>query len=95
MILSPEPPGDGFAVICPAMPGAVSQGDTREEALLNMTESMTLWLEVAVEDGFGPREETPELVAEGIAEVLGWRAEEGWDLLIETATLDVAVGAPA
>jgi predicted RNase H-like HicB family nuclease len=41
---------EGFAVICPALPGCCSQGRTHEEALTNIREAIRLWLEVAEED---------------------------------------------
>ena len=37
VVLSPELEG-GFSVSCPAMPGALSQGATRDEALANIAE---------------------------------------------------------
>jgi predicted RNase H-like HicB family nuclease len=88
VVLSPEPEG-GYSVSCPAMPGAVSEGDTRDEALRNIVEAMTGWWEVAIEEGFGPREGSVALIGEEIAFVLGWKAEEGYELLIETATVQV------
>jgi len=36
---------------CPAIPGCVSQGDTREEALANIREAIDLCLEVRAELG--------------------------------------------
>ena len=36
---------------CPSIPGCVSQGDTREEALANIREAIALWLEVRAERG--------------------------------------------
>ena len=36
---------------CPSIPGCISQGKTREEALLNIHEAITLCLEVRAEKG--------------------------------------------
>jgi predicted RNase H-like HicB family nuclease len=94
VILSPEQ-GYGYSVHCPAMPGAVSQGENREDALRNIAEAMEGWLDVATERGFGPLIETPELVAEGIARILGFRAEEGWPLTIETTVVQLPVAIAA
>ena len=41
---------EGFAALCDELPGCVSQGATREEALVNLREAIGLWLEVAAED---------------------------------------------
>ncbi len=41
---------EGFAVGCPSLPGCWSQGATRDEALANIREAISLWLEVAEED---------------------------------------------
>lgn len=35
----------GFVVSVPALPGCVSEGDTREEALANIREAITLYIE--------------------------------------------------
>ena len=43
---------DGMWVVeCPAIPGCVSQGKTREEALENIREAIRLCLEVRAEQG--------------------------------------------
>ena len=43
---------DGMWVVaCPAIPGCVSQGTTREEALANIEEAIELCLEVRAEHG--------------------------------------------
>lgn len=41
-------PGEAFGFVAevPALPGCVSQGNTREEALQNIQEAIELWLEV-------------------------------------------------
>jgi antitoxin HicB len=42
---------DGWFVRVKELPGCISQGDTAGEALEMIQEAMTLWLEVALEDG--------------------------------------------
>jgi predicted RNase H-like HicB family nuclease len=44
-------PGEsGWIVVeCPSLPGCISQGKTREDALANIKEAMELWLEVEAE----------------------------------------------
>jgi predicted RNase H-like HicB family nuclease len=39
----------GFSVLVPGLPGCVSQGETRDEALDNIKEAIQLYLEVAHE----------------------------------------------
>jgi predicted RNase H-like HicB family nuclease len=44
---------DGWIVIsCPSIHGCISQGRTREEALINIREAIMLMLEVAEEEGW-------------------------------------------
>lgn len=43
---------DGFWVSeCPSLPGCISQGMTREEAIRNITEAISLYIEALEEDG--------------------------------------------
>ena len=91
VVLSPDPNAGGYSVSCPAMPGAISEGDTREETLANIVEAMSLWLEVAEEHGESPLVESTELVAAKVAVVLGYRAEEGWPLEVETTEVDMQI----
>jgi predicted RNase H-like HicB family nuclease len=41
---------EGWAVGCPALPGCWSQGQTRDEAVVNIRDAIRLWLDVAEED---------------------------------------------
>ena len=48
VVLEPSDEG-GYTAIVPALPGCISEGDTREEALANIHEAIELYLE-SVED---------------------------------------------
>ncbi|MEQ1933739.1 MAG: type II toxin-antitoxin system HicB family antitoxin [Fimbriimonadaceae bacterium] len=50
--LIPEDEG-GYSVLVPGLPGCVSQGETREEALVNIQEAIQLYLEVLNEANEG------------------------------------------
>jgi len=39
----------GFSVVVPGLPGCVSQGESRDEALTNIKEAIELYLETALE----------------------------------------------
>ena len=88
VILSPEADG-GYSVVCPAVPGCVSQGESLDETLDNIREAILGCLEVRKEDGQPLPAETPELVAEEIRACLKDRAEEGLPLTIETRVVEV------
>lgn len=47
-IFEPDKQG-GFTVIIPVLPGCISEGDTFEEALKNIKEAASLYIEVAQE----------------------------------------------
>jgi predicted RNase H-like HicB family nuclease len=49
VILEPSEEG-GFTAIVPALPGCVSEGETREEALANIREAIALYLEPVEDD---------------------------------------------
>ncbi len=89
VILSPEA-GGGYSVVCPAVPGCVSQGDSLDDALDNIREAILLCLDVHKEDGQPFPTETPEVVAEEIRACLKDRAEEGLPLTIGTRSLSLA-----
>lgn len=49
VVLEKSPEG-GYTVTVPALPGCISEGDTREEALKNIKEAVDLYLEPAEDD---------------------------------------------
>ena len=49
VILEPQDEG-GFTVQCLELPGAISQGETKEEALANIREAIGLVIEVLSQD---------------------------------------------
>ena len=51
VILIPDEDG-GFVVECPVIPGCISQGDTREEALANIKDAIELCLENQEAEGW-------------------------------------------
>ena len=59
IILEPQEEG-GYTVRCLELPGAISQGETKEDALMNIKEAIGLVLEV----------QSPDLMAVPNAEVL-------------------------
>jgi len=56
VILEPDLEEGGFTVIVPALPGCVTQGDTREEALANAREAITGHLQALARLGQRPPE---------------------------------------
>lgn len=40
----------GYTAIVPSLPGCISEGDTRDEALQNIREAIELWLEPVEDD---------------------------------------------
>jgi len=53
VILEPQEEG-GYTVQCLELPGAISQGETKEEALENIKEAISLVLEVLSQDLTAP-----------------------------------------
>jgi len=51
VILTPDE-GGGFVVECPVIPGCISQGDTRDEALAHIREAIELSLENQAAEGW-------------------------------------------
>jgi predicted RNase H-like HicB family nuclease len=53
VILEPQEEG-GFTVYVPVLPGCVSQGETEEEALVNIREAIEVYLESLEARGITP-----------------------------------------
>ncbi len=83
VILEPEADG-GYSVICPALPGCVSQGDDLDEALANIKEAIEMFVDYRSESGLPMPIETPEIIAREIELCLEDREAEGLPLTIET-----------
>lgn len=43
--------GSGFSAIVPDLPGCMSDGETPEEAVLNVQDAIAMWIEAANEIG--------------------------------------------
>ena len=65
VILVPDEQGWVSATV-PAMPGCMSQGRTREEALANVREAMEGWIEEESARNRSPLQETPTLLLDGV-----------------------------
>jgi predicted RNase H-like HicB family nuclease len=49
VVLEPSDDG-GYTVYVPSLPGCISEGDTRDEALANIVEAIQLYLEPVEDD---------------------------------------------
>ena len=45
-----EPSDEGYTVYVPSLPGCISEGETIEEALMNIREAIKLYLEPVEDD---------------------------------------------
>ena len=63
-IFAPDEEMGGFTVTIPSLPGCISEGDTFEEALANIKEAASLYIEVMKEKKFTvPQEEKGVVIA--------------------------------
>ena len=62
IVLEPQTEG-GFTVYVPSLPGCISQGETKEEALKNIKEAMELYLESLAAHGEKPEIENNTFVS--------------------------------
>jgi len=88
IVLCPEADG-GYSVVCPAVPGCVSQGDSLDDALDSIREAILLCLEARRHGGRPPPVETPELIDEEVRACVKDRAEEGLPPTVDTRVLEV------
>jgi len=61
VVLEPSDEG-GYTAIAPSLPGCISEGNTREDALKNIREAIELYLEPVDDDSsFSPNAERLEI----------------------------------
>lgn len=61
VVLEPSEEG-GYTALVPSLPGCISEGDTKEEALRNIREAIELYLEPVEDDhAFAPDAEIAEV----------------------------------
>ena len=59
IILDPDRQGRGFTVTVPALPGCITEGRTRQEAIDNAREAILLYLESLLAEGEPIPKDTP------------------------------------
>jgi predicted RNase H-like HicB family nuclease len=61
VVLEPSEEG-GYTVYAPSLPGCISEGDSKDEALQNIKEAIELYLEPVEDDmSYGPDSEISEV----------------------------------
>ena len=61
VVLAPSEEG-GYTAVVPSLPGCISEGDTKDEALANIREAIVLYLEPVEDDQtFSPQAESVEV----------------------------------
>ena len=61
IVLEPSDEG-GYTVYAPSLPGCISEGESKDEALQNIKEAIELYLEPVEDDrSFGPDSEVSEV----------------------------------
>ncbi|HOV93049.1 MAG TPA: type II toxin-antitoxin system HicB family antitoxin [Candidatus Kapabacteria bacterium] len=61
IVLEPAEEG-GYTVYVPALPGCISEGDTKEEAINNIKEAIELYLETIEDESIGIEAENYEVI---------------------------------
>jgi predicted RNase H-like HicB family nuclease len=61
VVLEPSEEG-GYTVYAPSLPGCISEGESKEEALVNIREAIELYLESVEDDtGYNPNAEITDI----------------------------------
>jgi predicted RNase H-like HicB family nuclease len=47
VVIHPDPEDGGWVAEVPSLPGCISQGETKDEALQNIREAIAAWIEAA------------------------------------------------
>lgn len=89
VVLAREADG-GYSAVLPAIAGCASQGDTRADALANISEAALGCLEVMRTEGREGPEDSLEGIAEGVRLCLDDRRADGLSMAIETEEIEVA-----
>jgi predicted RNase H-like HicB family nuclease len=58
VILYPDHEDGGWVVEVPSLPGCISEGETREDALANVRDAIETWIDGATHVGMAVPEET-------------------------------------
>jgi predicted RNase H-like HicB family nuclease len=61
VILVPDHEDGGWVAEVPSLPGCISQGETREEALANARDAIATWINGAKQVGLDVRDDTLEV----------------------------------
>jgi antitoxin HicB len=61
VILYPDHDDGGWVAEVPSLPGCISQGDTREEALDNVRDAIATWIDGAKQTGMDVPDDSLEL----------------------------------
>lgn len=91
VILEPEPVG-GYSVHCPALPGCVAQGETREEATNAIKAAIHQSLSAWAEDDMTPPADSIDYLGDELYEILAARADDKLQLTCETVEIQVDIG---
>ena len=66
VVLDADPDGEGYTVTVPALPGCITEGGTVAEALDNVREAISLYIEGLEEAGRAVPEEVTPVVVEQV-----------------------------